>query len=495
MLQPTFSPASVPSGSISVPGSEYVQLALRVERLEQENVHLRDLLAKMPMSGPQGTPAQVSPSLSSPTDPVADFLKHIHTEESLLPGEQPGEDCVAYWQAHTWAAVKRARKGKTAVGDVIGQRGKTRIAKGENVSHPYLEDVNGKPIDGHQLKRMGEFTRAFIWCLKQTGRFPQSWKEVDVAAREVWFTAVRKKFPVFQICEFNWKAEHWMGKHYYDAKRKCNSPSGDKDNGGVTLDSAPYTMESTPCPNNLDTACVNGDVPFSAVPSGSGSTSASSALTLKQPPTPTDTSTMCPLPQKRPRLSINMNVPQQLDSEAAVLVPTSRLPSPPDLPAFHPVPGPSLYKGKERAHNTSFRISDSLVHATQPAEPSTINVPPPVSPLGESISGTITTVATTPLSTDGDQTTRDAAPAASTSSAEKAEDVPTVAELSPNVKACKKTATALSSKPWPPPDSETQPKWIYARMWLKEHPEGSRSAFEHHYTKELSTSEKRAPSW
>ncbi|KAI0364297.1 hypothetical protein BV20DRAFT_974620 [Pilatotrama ljubarskyi] len=87
---------------------------------------------------------------------------------------------------------------------------------------------------------------------------------------------------------------------------------------------------------------------------------------------------------------------------------------------------------------------------------------------------------------------RDAAPAASTtSSAENAEDVPTVAELSPTVKSCKKAAGALSSKPWPPPDSETQPKWIYARKWLEEHPEGTRSAFEHHYTKELSTSEKR----
>ncbi|KAI0364296.1 hypothetical protein BV20DRAFT_1057332 [Pilatotrama ljubarskyi] len=243
----------------------------------------------MPMNAPQlGPPAQLSPLLSSPTDAVADFLKHIRTEESLLQGEQPGEDCVAYWQEHTWTAVKKARKGKTAVGDVIGQRDKTRIANGENVSHPYLEDVNGKPIDGHQLKRIGEFTRAFIRCLKQTGRFPQSWKEVDVAAREVWFTAVRKKFPVFQICEFNWKAEHWMGRHYYDAKRKRNSDSGDKDDGGVTLNSAPYTMESTPCPGNLDSARIDAGLPSFAAPSASsGSTSASSAFTLKRPPTPT----------------------------------------------------------------------------------------------------------------------------------------------------------------------------------------------------------------
>ncbi|KAI0355294.1 hypothetical protein OH77DRAFT_1424785 [Trametes cingulata] len=516
---PAFSP--VPGHSGPAPLQEYAQLALRVERLEQENIHLRqvqaeqrvelnifrDLMAKMPANVPQGAVA-AAVATPSPADSVTTFLQHIRAEESLVPDEDLGTDHVrqaldfpniVYWQEHAWKKAKKVKKGKTTVGDVIGKRGKSRIANGENVNHPYLEDVNGEPIDGHRLRRISEFTRQFIRCLKQAERFAPSWKEVDVAAREVWFTAVRKKYPIFQLCECNWKAEYWMAGHYYDAKRKRNSDAHDATTESITLDSAPYTMESTPC-GDSDPARIDRDLP--TAPAGKAGDSTSSLLVVKRPLTPTAVVPPLgpPLPPKRPRLSINTDVKTQSAPSDAPDVPVSV----PPANSHSESSGSSSSQTSGRARS-ALRISDSLVHTVQPSEPLAACSPSVLSPPERPASSAAGIAAPTPTaSSTGELAEPESmpipvgdmppAPAASTPETELVKATPQVAaepSKSAAKKPYKKSGGGAPPKPWPPSASETQPKWLYALEWLQGHPGGSREAFEHHYTKELSANDKR----
>ncbi|KAI0349174.1 hypothetical protein OH77DRAFT_1525874 [Trametes cingulata] len=508
-LMPAFTPPSSQPVSSVAGLAEYTQLALRVERLlEQENIHLRhvqaeqraelnilrDVISKAPAEPQASVPAQEA----TPSADVAEFLQHIRAEQSLLPHEQPGEDHIQYWQQHSWKAKKNAKKGKTTIGQVHGKRGKSRIAKGENVKHPYLEQVNGEPVDGHYLMRIGSFTRHFINSLKQSGRLAPSWKEVDMPARELWFAAARKKFPIFQLCEFNWKADSWMSHQYYEAtrsKRKAKPEVQER----ASLDDARTNIERV----------ALGVLDVERIALGVLDVEHFTLGVLD-----VECRALSIIDVDRHTLGIVHIGSQTLNHHTLRLIAINCIG--PHKPPNHPQPQRVITTlaiaavaalsfatcwRVHTAHSSAVDRSRILFTEATTAPPSTTTGPtsrvsdragaplsPPSGPNAPTATATAPgTAACTNVAVPHSET------AALAAQCEPDKDTPPATEAtgSAGSKPRKKMQGPQSTKPWPPSETETQPKWICARNWLKLHPEGTRAAFEQHYAKELTTNEKR----
>lgn len=122
--------------------------------------------------------------------------------------------------------------------------------------------MHGNPVDGHYITRARSFSRNFYDWLVQHEREAKTWTKVDMAARETYYEAMRRKFPVFQLCEFNWKLTKFMHDVYYEAQRAtakalaakllaekqsaANEVKGSTVVNVVKLDDAQYTIDTAP---------------------------------------------------------------------------------------------------------------------------------------------------------------------------------------------------------------------------------------------------------
>ncbi|KAI0077276.1 hypothetical protein K474DRAFT_1707450 [Panus rudis PR-1116 ss-1] len=152
---------------------------------------------------------------------------------------------VKYWRANEWSDAIKARKQKNAIatavgGQVTGKRGKTRAAKGENVSLGYMEDRDGKTIDGYTANAMRNHCRA-VWihiCDSDEYVTPRSWGEASVKVKEYFNAAMKAHFPEFGLCELDWKADRFatdLYPNFYSTYVTGNgnpSPSGTSDSKG-----------------------------------------------------------------------------------------------------------------------------------------------------------------------------------------------------------------------------------------------------------------------
>jgi hypothetical protein len=69
---------------------------------------------------------------------------------------------VRYWDRKVWKDVTSTRKDTSEVHTKNGSCGGTRSSMGENVMMLYIEDANGKPVDGSIAGAMRELARS-IW--------------------------------------------------------------------------------------------------------------------------------------------------------------------------------------------------------------------------------------------------------------------------------------------------------------------------------------------
>ena len=63
-------------------------------------------------------------------------------------------------------------------GDVV--RGKTAVSQGENISTLYIEDENGRSVDGHRLTEIRKLAQKVWNKFADIGQAPPTWGKANV---------------------------------------------------------------------------------------------------------------------------------------------------------------------------------------------------------------------------------------------------------------------------------------------------------------------------
>ncbi|CDO75444.1 hypothetical protein BN946_scf184693.g13 [Trametes cinnabarina] len=509
--QPAF---SMPPFASAPTHPSLADLTYRIGRLELENSQLRqvqaeqgahltilrDLVAKHPGPG-AAPPIKVQATTESS---LSVYLKYVKSDHSLLSDEQPGSDSlrrradfpkVKYWTAQSWNQHEKKAKGSVRVGENIGQSGRARAATGENVSCQYIEDARGIAVDGFCVKRIRDFTYNFIAYMKKHKYAEPRWDDVEVSVRETFIEAIRRKWPEFQLCEANWKAHHMMAGCYYD--KVTRPPRSKKEDqsaaaANVDLNDAKYILDDSD----------NSPLVSSGPPR---TTSVVTAPSKREHPMHEGHAVVGP--SKRPRLSIettfvDFGLPSNSppSNSPPSNSPPSNLP-PSNSPPSNSPPSPTLEPTRATSVMPDSRRSRSLVPQDIKAAASASTVSPVLSDADSDAGAAVLPSAAL---TKGKQR---AVPrkvhsvslfsaSSSTDSDAYTRSAQTISSAMTAMSKPKAKLRETSRKPWPPPASEVQNKWVYGRdEWLPCHPNGTLAEFEHHYTHELTESQRRKLAW
>ncbi len=119
---------------------------------------------------------------------------------------------VKFWYRRDWSTFKGANNS-TEIG-VEPVRGKTLMSKGINKNAKYIEDADGVPVDGYKLRDILAHARSVWESLKTIRRAPLSWGKADAEVAQRYRHEMRTKFPQFELCENDWKADQLATDHY-----------------------------------------------------------------------------------------------------------------------------------------------------------------------------------------------------------------------------------------------------------------------------------------
>jgi hypothetical protein len=95
------------------------------------------------------------------------------------------------------------------------KKGRARLAKGMNVKLRYVIDLDGKSIEGLEVKLAFELVMKLIkvkWACR--GPVPARWSDVPDAMKTELFNLLRIRILAFRYCLHNWKAEEMMKDKY-----------------------------------------------------------------------------------------------------------------------------------------------------------------------------------------------------------------------------------------------------------------------------------------
>jgi hypothetical protein len=114
----------------------------------------------------------------------------------------------------------------TIHGDVV--RGTTAVSQGENISTLYIEDENGRSVDGHRLTEIRKLARKVWNKFADIGQAPPTWGKANVNFTTEYRREMRHHFPELRLCENDWKAEllatenypSWYNNHHRNSKIK-----------------------------------------------------------------------------------------------------------------------------------------------------------------------------------------------------------------------------------------------------------------------------------
>lgn len=167
-----------------------------------------------PFTGPSlaGSPFLTGSTFSVPVNPL----------------KREDYPAVKYWYKQDWVNHLRNNGNTSDMGMAV--RGKSLIAKGINKTVKYIEDTEGKPVDGYKVRDIRSHARA-IWANFQTiGRVPSSWGKADAETATVYRREMRLKFFEFALCENDWKADLLATESYpswYSNHIKSNEIKGE----------------------------------------------------------------------------------------------------------------------------------------------------------------------------------------------------------------------------------------------------------------------------
>ncbi|KAL6301084.1 hypothetical protein BKA93DRAFT_828516 [Sparassis latifolia] len=86
--------------------------------------------------------------------------------------------------------------------------------KSQNVTVLYIEDENGKPVDGYRLTDIRSFARSLWISLAEAGLVPASWTKASSIVSEHYRCEMCLKFPELRLWDSNWKADQIAYESY-----------------------------------------------------------------------------------------------------------------------------------------------------------------------------------------------------------------------------------------------------------------------------------------
>lgn len=108
---------------------------------------------------------------------------------------------VRFWTKASWKVFEKANPKATQ-----GDRGGARCAEGINVNQQFIEDENGKTVDGHRAKTIREHAHSIFSDLLQKEKAPASWLKASDEARVQYEESMKRAIPEMGLCENHWKA-------------------------------------------------------------------------------------------------------------------------------------------------------------------------------------------------------------------------------------------------------------------------------------------------
>ncbi|CDO78077.1 hypothetical protein BN946_scf185020.g3 [Trametes cinnabarina] len=367
---------------------------------------------------------------------LAEYVKVSKPDRALLPDECLGEDRirrfsdfpkVAFWTEHKWYKWFKGAGGSAQVGQPAGLLGK---ATQENSRRRrFLEDINGDQLESSYVHRMCEFCRSFANTMEQRGFTPSTWRDVDLHVAELFYDAMRKKFPEVQLCEGNWKAEHLMSQVYYDWKRPSR---GTKRPSGGTNENHPHTVSLSEAKYLIPPV----DMPSSAAP---GPSSSKKARVESPAPMPPPMATLDVVRADKGKAVAIDHLLMADDLDHTIITPSDVIITPcesrpPEPPVDEPSAGPSVVADRPHA--------DAAVCDIERDGPCAVaSTAATVHARGEDSALPLATTAV--LATEPTGTTRSTLGA----------HVPTTASQ-------QRKETKATRKPWPPAEDNVQPKSV-----------------------------------
>ena len=114
---------------------------------------------------------------------------------------------VKYWTRQEWTAANADRVVDLDGAANTGTRGRTRAAQGINVNMKYLEDWEGRPVNGHIASDIRRHARAIFVGLAHKGCVFTSWTEADYNSLKTYYGEMAERFEELRLCANDWKAE------------------------------------------------------------------------------------------------------------------------------------------------------------------------------------------------------------------------------------------------------------------------------------------------
>ncbi|EJF61660.1 hypothetical protein BD309DRAFT_1023811 [Dichomitus squalens] len=503
-----------------------LELRRHFTSVAQENLELRQQFHALRMQFEDFKGDNKAANVTNDTNDSRAILKRLLLEsvvatQSLKPKEPLGYDCVReqkefpnlkFFTLRDWNQWKRDNPKTTRIGEEP-VRGKAMSSKGINHTAPYVEHIDGTPADGDYINDARKFCRTFL-NLARTARYelPRKWGDTDIWLQELFYTALRKKFPLFQLCHNNAKGSIFMYYSYYeqvtrkwdkshtetvdlnDALHTIKSASDleESESESVRQDNArtskpPHSRRTSKRPSRDDDAATGPRKQARIDSDGAAQTvvdvvaTPSNAFKGKQRAAPSllavlSTSTTALQLERRPAIipdssscRLPLSDPLVAPASPSLSVPSASLPVTSSSQSIQ-VPHPTL--SSLASLTTLTPLSMSLSHPEASSDPIQV-------PMGPPLDVGLPSVAPDPAPIPQPQ---DVAAGGSTPS----EQPPAEPAKTP---APKKTRAPRKTSHWPPPGDMQGAKWIYARRWYTE-TDGTQDAFEAHY-KSLSRAERQ----
>ncbi|KAJ6624387.1 hypothetical protein B0H10DRAFT_738192 [Mycena sp. CBHHK59/15] len=144
--------------------------------------------------------------------------------------------------------LRQAGKEGVSNSSAPNPRGGTLVSQGVNVSARYIQDKNGKVVDGFHVTAMGK-TAASIWFQFVEGkRAPKRWGEATADVLAAYNDKMCRKYPELRLCAENWKAQQIATLNYSSWYKthgpKMHSPP-DSDEGTVATNTSTTKGKAT----------------------------------------------------------------------------------------------------------------------------------------------------------------------------------------------------------------------------------------------------------
>jgi hypothetical protein len=158
-------------------------------------------------------------------------LKPLHAHEDLPD--------IKFWTRNEWVASKEV----AVSADQAGMRGRSRAAKGENVTMNFIEDTDGQAIDGHKASEIRKVLRELWMEMDQVGSAPRSWSKVAHTVLMNFRQRMYDRFPELAYCDGHWKLDKICTDNYSQWFHTHNS--NDNSNQSTSKQAATATASAS----------------------------------------------------------------------------------------------------------------------------------------------------------------------------------------------------------------------------------------------------------